>query len=165
MKIAAAPTPQVTVAPQSRGAAPTEAPAPTQPTDHVEVGADSGESKLNYKALAIAGGAVLGGAALGIAAGLHGGALATVVALASVPGLGIAGAALGGIGFEKFGPSSSEYRAIGGALLGGVVGLGAGIGQAFMAAGSGSPLLATTLGVSGGLMGLAVLFKATTSSN
>ena len=47
-------------------------------------------------------------------------------------------------------------------MIGGLAGAGAGIAQAFLA-GPGSTALATTLGISGGLMGVAVLFKLATS--
>jgi hypothetical protein len=117
------------------------------------------EPKVSYSRVAILGAGALGGAALGAAAGLHGGFLAQAVAMSSIPGLAVGGAILGGIAFEKFGPSSSEYRAIGGGIAGAVVGAGAGIAQSFLA-GSGSPVLAATLGVSAALAGSLVAFKA-----
>ena len=145
---------------------PAPTPAPATPTpDGVNLSGQQPEaegSKNLYFNLAIAGGAVVGGAALGAAAGMHGGLVAEMVALTCVPGLALAGAIVGGVGAEKFGPSSSEYRAIGGALAGGLAGGLAGVAQAFLA-GPGSPLLATTLGISGGLMGAAMLFKLAAS--
>lgn len=93
----------------------------------------------------MAGASVLGGAALGAAAGLHGGVLAAAVATCTIPALAVAGALLGGVAFEALGPSSSENRAIGGAIVGAAVGAGAGIAQSFLA-GTGSPVLAAPLG-------------------
>ena len=117
------------------------------------------EPKTSYGRVAILGPGLVGGAALGAAAGYHGGFLAEAVALCSIPGLAVGGALLGGIAAEQFGPSSSDYRAIGGAMVGGLLGAGAGITQSFLT-GAGGPVLATTLGVSAALMGGLMAFKA-----
>ncbi len=159
MKITSTPTPSFRTLNKPK----TERPASQQDQVSVSDNAEVKKSRLNYGALAIAGGAVAGGAALGAAAGLRGGIVAELAAWATIPGLAIGGAILGGIAAEKFGPASSEYRAIGGALGGGLAGGIAGIAQGFLAGGAGSPVLATTLGVSGALMGAALLFKAAAS--
>lgn len=160
MKVTSAPTFTSPPVFKSLAQAKPEGPVPAQDQVSVTNSAEGQKSKLNYGALAIAGGAVAGGAALGAAAGLRGGIVAELAAWATIPGLAVGGALLGGIAAEKFGPASSEYRAIGGALMGGLAGGVAGIAQGFLAGGAGSPILATTLGVSGALMGAALLFKA-----
>lgn len=135
---------------------------PEPPKDEVNLNQEPG---IRYGAVAIAGGAVAGCATLGALAGLKGGVLSEIAAWGSIPGLAIGGALLGGIAAEKFGPSSSDYRAIGGAMLGGLAGGVAGVAQGIWAGGAGSPALATTLGISGALMGVALLFKVAASEN
>lgn len=152
-------------------AKPPVAPQPPQaPKDHFESSGDKDpqppqKSGVRWGNIALAAGTVAGGAALGTFAGLHGGIGAELFSMACVPGLALAGGLIGGVAFEKFGPSSSEYRAIGGLMVGALVGAGAGVAQAFLAGGAGSPVLATTMGISGGFLGLAGLFKLATSSH
>ena len=94
-------------------------PTPPKP-DQVELGGGQPpqEPKISHTKIAVAGASVLGGAALGAAAGLHGGILAGALATCTIPALAVAGALLGGVAFEALGPSSSENRAIGGAIVG-----------------------------------------------
>lgn len=160
MKVSAAPQFTLNKIPQNnKPQAPSTPPKP----DQVDLNGDHSQPKISYTRVALAGGCVLGGAALGAAAGLHGGFVAEAVALCSIPGLAVGGAILGGIAAEKFGPSSSEYRAIGGGMVGGLLGAGAGITQSFLT-GTGSPVLAATLGVSAALMGGLIAFKAAARS-
>lgn len=140
---------------------------PAQKPDQIQLSGDENPNPeppkgIRWSNVAVAGGFVAAGAAVGAAAGMYGGLPAELVALGSVPGLALAGGLIGGVVAEKFGPSSSEYRAIGGLMIGGLVGAGAGLAQAFLVSGGG-PVAATTLGISGGLMGLAGLFKLATS--
>ncbi len=156
MKVTAAPQFTLNKMPQNNKP---QAPATPPKPDQVDLNGQNPEPKISYPKVAVASACVLGGGALGVAAGLHGGFVAEAVALCSIPGLAVGGAILGGIAAEKFGPSSSEYRAIGGGMVGGLLGAGAGVAQSFLT-GSGSPVLAATLGVSAALMGGMMAFKA-----
>lgn len=168
MKISAAPSFSMRTLDQAPPTPPTPpAESGSGKPDQVDLGSpDPGpgpEKGIRWGAVAVTGAAVAAGATIGAIAGNYGGIAAEVVALGCVPGLATAGALLGGVGFEALGPSSSEYRAIGGMMIGGLVGAGAGLAQAFLVSGGGT-VAATTLGISGGVMGLAMLFKAALDS-
>ncbi|MBS2033777.1 hypothetical protein JST97_02265 [bacterium] len=157
MKISTAPQFTLNKVPQNNKP---QAPATPPKPDQVELNqGQQPEPSVSYGRVATLGAGLVGGAALGAAAGFHGGFLAEAIAVCSIPGLAVGGALLGGIAAEQFGPSSSEYRAIGGAMVGGLLGAGAGVTQSFMTA-TGGPVLAATLGVSAALMGGLMVFKA-----
>ena len=143
----------------SNSAAPAQTPAaPAPPADSASLGNSqpAPEKGIAWGNVAFLGAATVGGAAAGIYSGLNPGPLAELVSWALVPGAAIGGAVLGGVLAEKFSPQFlGEYPAIGGAIYGGLAGAGLGITQMFLAGSHASPILATTMGITGAMAGIA----------
>ncbi|MBI3924491.1 MAG: hypothetical protein HY319_03030 [Armatimonadetes bacterium] len=130
---------------------------PPAPADQVEPGDSNPSSQTNWSNVAFLAGTTALGAAAGVYGGLNTGILSELIGLAMVPGAAVAGGIMGGIGAEQLltEKTAGEYRAVGGLIIGGLVGAAAGIVQAGFAGEVASPILATTMGITGGLCGFA----------
>ena len=132
------------------------------PADQVELNSDSGSGIQTSRLLGL-GAFTVGGAALGVAAGLNPGPLSTAASVLLIPGAAVGGAVLGGILTEKVRPGEAS-TIVGGAIVGGLAGAALGIGQSVAMGMGGHPALAVTLGLSGAAAGLLGFLKAGSSN-
>lgn len=137
---------------------PSVANSPTPSPDQLVLSGYDRKEESRWKVLAGPVAAVAAGAAVGVAAGLHGGLAAQIVAVGSIPGLALGGFLVGGMAYDKYGDANSDNGAWSGVVLGTLAGVGAGLAQTML--NSGGPVAATTLGISGGLMGLTVFLES-----
>lgn len=158
MQVQSAPTfAPVRRAPQQ--SAPPSSNAP-QSDDSVSVGNQPPEKGLAWGNVALLAGTTALGAGAGIYAGLNTGLIPGIISATLIPGAAIGGALVGALAGDKLRPEfMGEYPEVGGAVLGALAGIGVGVTQMFFAGDVASPLLATTMGLSGAVAGGALALK------
>ncbi|MBI3928144.1 MAG: hypothetical protein HY319_21555 [Armatimonadetes bacterium] len=120
-------------------------------TDTVEL--TGSKKKIHWGNLAFLAGTTAVGALAGASAGLHTGLLPELMGWMLLPGATLSGAVLGGVAAEAL-KLDNQSTLLGGALWGAILGGAAGVAQAYFGGDVAAPVLAVTMGLTGGLTGL-----------